>query len=713
MKRAVNTRIKEPDLSSPIYYFNRELSFLEFNKRVLAEAESKEHPLLERLKFVSIFSSNLDEFFMIRVAGLKGQMQAGVVDLSMDGMTPEEQFLEIRKRLLPLYVRQEDILLNQLLPEFERNGIFFLDINKLDEKDKDYLNKYFCDKVLPILTPLTLDPAHPFPRIINRSLNIGFSLIDRHKKTIERIIAFVQIPAVLPRFIQLPGKKGYHFVFVEQLIKANAGILFKGLEIEAASPFRVTRDADFEIAEDEAEDLLKEIAEQVKNRKWGSAAVRLEVSKSMPEYLLERLIKSLDIDDDDVYVHTRPLNLTDMWQLMKIDMRQLKDKPFLTHVIKPFLADGPELFEKLRKQDFLVHHPFDSFTNSTLKLIQTASTDPDVLAIKITLYRAGLNSPVVDALKKAAANGKAVTAFVELKARFDEENNINWAKELEEVGAHVVYGVLGLKTHCKICVIIRREASGLKTYMHLSTGNYNSTTARIYTDIGIFTTNKEIADDAIHLFNFLTGYSYHKEWNKLIVAPSGLRKKLVELINRETELHTPENPGFIFAKLNSIAHEEVTQALYRASQKGVKIQLLVRGICCLKPGLKGVSENIEVRSIIGRFLEHSRIFYFKNGGDEEIFISSADWMTRNLHKRVELMFPAIDDNLKLKLKELLEIYWKDNKKSWKLMPDGSYKLLQLKAGEEPFTVQEHYINELLKDKRKKKKFAPLTKNKPV
>ena len=712
MKRTAATPKKEIDLSSPVYYLNRELSFLEFNKRVLAEAESLEHPLLERMKFVSIFSTNLDEFFMIRVAGLKSQMMAGVVELTPDGMTPLEQLREIHKRLVPLYIRQEEILTKVIFPELEKNGIFIHDIEKLDKPDREYLNKYFNDTVLPILTPLTLDPAHPFPRIINRSLNIGFVLIDKHKKNIEKRIAFIQIPAMLPRFIPLPGKTGYHFILVEHLIRDNAEVLFKGLEIEAANTFRVTRDADFDIAEDEAEDLLKEIAEQVKNRKWGNAAVRLEVSKAMPDYLVNILMKSLELEPDDVYVMGRPLNLIDLLQLMKIESRKLKDIPFQTHIIKPFLLDGPEIFDRLKKQDYLAHYPFDSFTNSTLKLLQTASTDPDVLAIKITLYRTGLNSPIVDALKVAAENGKAVTAFVELKARFDEENNIIWAKELEQVGANVVYGVLGLKTHCKICVIVRRELSELKTYIHLSTGNYNSTTARIYTDLALFTTNKDFADDAIHLFNFLTGYSYHKEWNKFIVAPSGLRKKLVELINREAELHTPENPGLIFAKMNSIAHEEVTQALYKASQKGVKIQLLVRGICCLKPGIKGVSDNIEVRSIIGRFLEHSRIFYFKNSGDEEIYLSSADWMTRNLHKRVELMYPVFDVSIKEKLKDILNIYWRDNKKSWKLMSDGSYQHVQPKPNEELFSVQEFLIEELIKNMRKRKKFVPMVKNKP-
>lgn len=693
-------------LASPEFYFNRELSFIEFNKRVLLEAESPDHPLLERLKFISIFSSNLDEFFMIRVAGLKGQIQAGVVELSMDGMTPEKQIKEIRKRLLPLYQMQENILLNKILPLLEKENIYFHDIKKLPQSDCEFLDKYFYDKTLPVLTPITLDPAHPFPRIINRALNIVFVLNDTQKKNEEKRLAFIQLPPSLPRFIKLPRDSGHHFILVEQLIKSYGHTFFPGLEVDIASPFRVTRDADFEIAEDEAEDLLKEIAEQIKNRIWGSAAVRLEVSKSMPDYLIALLMKSLDITEEDVYAHGRPLNLIDLMQLLSLDKRHLKDIPFQTKIYSHFENEGYEVFDAIKKKDLLVHHPFDSFTNSTLKLVTLAANDPAVMAIKITLYRTGSNSPIVNALKLAAENGKVVTAFVELKARFDEESNILWAQELERAGCQVIYGVIGLKTHCKLCLIVRKENDILKSYLHLSTGNYNSTTARIYTDIGLFTSDQKFAADAIHLFNYLTGFSYHKDWNYFIVAPSGLRKKIVALIDREAELHTEENPGVIFAKLNSIAHGEVTQALYRASQKGVKIQLIVRGICCLRPGVKGISDNIEVRSIIGRFLEHSRVFYFKNGGNEEIFVSSADWMTRNLHKRVELMFPIENHDNREKLIKLLNIYWKDNSKSWRLLPNGSYQKIKPAKDELPFSAQSYFLDELKKQK-KKKKLVPL------
>ncbi len=690
------------NLNSTDYYFNRELSFLEFNKRVLAEAEDLSQPLLERLKFVSILSSNLDEFFMIRVAGIKNQVLAGVVELSMDGMTPQEQMTEIRKGLLPLYAKQEQILNEILLPELEKENVVLHFYDMLTKEEKKKLKGYFCQSVLPLLTPLSLDPAHPFPRIINRSLNIAFVLNDKSKKSPDRRIAFLQLPSFLPRFVPIDNPVGYHFVLMESIIKANAEVLFPGLFIEAAHTFRVTRDADVEIAEDEAEDLLREIAEQIKHRKWGTAAVRLEVSAKMPEYLLELLRGSLELEPTDVYIVNRALNLPDFMQLTKLDLRLLKDIPFQTNILPEFSIDGPSIFSAIKKRDIIVHHPYDSFTNSVLKFINLAASDNDVLAIKMTLYRAGTNSPIVAALKQAAENGKDVTAFVELKARFDEENNITWAKELEHVGVHVVYGVLGLKTHCKIAMVVRKESDKLQTYLHLSTGNYNHSTARLYTDLGLFTANEQFGTDAIHLFNYLTGYSHHKDWNHFIVAPINLRQRIIELIDRETELHTPENPGMIWAKMNSIAHGEVSKALYRASQKGVKINILCRGICCIKPGLEGISENIEVRSILGRFLEHSRLFLFQNGGNKEIYLSSADWMSRNLHNRVELMFPVYDKSIQKMLIEFFNIYWKDNKKSWLLNSDGSYTKLQPKDDEPPFSAQEYFLSESQKFRKKTK-----------
>lgn len=688
--KAEAAKTKPIDYFSPKYYINRELSLIEFNKRVLFEAMDKTHPLLERLKFATIWSSNLDEFFMIRVAGLKSQIAAGLFELSYDGMTPKEQLNEIRKRLLPLYDLHEKTLIEDILPALAKEGIVLHKFADLNDEDKEYLYEFFNSNILPALTPLNLGPANPFPRLINRSLNVAFVLKDTIKPDEENKIGFLQVPSVLQRFIPLTTRPKYHYILLEQLIKTFAGALYPGMEIVATHTFRVTRDADIEIAEDEADDLLSEIAEQVKHRRWGRAPVRLEVNGHMPDYLVELLMESLDLEPGDIYKVNRPLGLPDFMELYKLDLRRLKDKPYAARALNQFKAEGVGVFASLRQRDALVHHPYDSFTNSVLRFVNEAANDPDVIAIKITLYRAGMNSAIIAALKRAAENRKYVTAFVELKARFDEENNIIWAKELESEGVHVVYGVPGLKTHCKIAIVVRREANRLKTYLHLSTGNYNHVTARLYTDVGFFTANDEFATDALDLFNYLTGYSYHKDWKKFIVAPVDFKEKLIGLIQREAELHTPENPGLIIAKLNSIAHREVIPELYKASQKGVKIQLLCRGICCLKPGIPGISDNIEVRSILGRFLEHSRIFYFKNAGEEEVYLSSADWMSRNLHRRVEVMFPIMDDQLKKSLKRLLDVYWRDNSKSWKLESDCSYT--KIKHGKDkPFSAQEYFF----------------------
>ncbi len=675
-------------------YFNRELSLIEFQRRVLSEAENPSQPLLERLKFCAILSSNLDEFFMIRVAGLKSQVAGDLVELSYDGMTPQAQLKEIRKRLIPIYKRQEQIIKEQIFPELAKNGIVIEHYKNLPEIDKVALKEYFLNEIMPVLTPLSLGPANPFPRLINRSLNIAFALSETKDDVVEKHVAFIQLPNVLPRFIQVSGYDDIRYVLIEHIIISFADIIFQGLKTEAANTFRVTRDADFEIAEDEAEDLLSEIAEQVKQRNWGRAAVRLEVTAKMPDYLTNLLMKALELEPDDVYIHDRPLNLTDFMELMKLDIRDIKDIPFVSRKIPEFTSDSAAMYNYLKKNDVLVHHPFDSFTSTTVKLIADAACDPDVLAIKVTLYRTGSNSEVVESLKKAADNGKSVTAFVELKARFDEAKNIIWAKELEHSGAHVIYGVPGLKTHCKIALIVRRESGKLKSYVHLSTGNYNQITSRLYTDIGFFTSDEKFGQDATYLFNYLTAYSYHKDWNHLIVAPNDLRRRILELIEREIEKHTPENPGMIFAKMNSLAHREVIPALYRASQKGVKINLLVRGICCLKPNLLGYSDNIEVKSIIGRFLEHSRIFYFKNGGDEEYYLSSADWMSRNLHRRVELMFPIYDPNLRQQLWKILNVYWNDNMNSWTLLNTGEYQKAVCKEGEECRSAQNYFLDEI-------------------
>ncbi len=691
--------MSKPTTKRPIprsdLFFNRELSWLQFNMRVLEEAEDKSHPLLERLKFISIFSSNLDEFFMVRVAGIKEQIESELVEVSSDGRTPLEQLAELRVQLLPLVARQTDILMNDVLPSLEREGVHIHQFAKLSQREKDILRNTFCEDILPVLTPLALDTGHPFPRLLNRSLNLAFVLRDESRDKYERKTAVLQLPPILKRFVPLKRASGNHFVLLEQIIQAHAEILFPGFSVEDTYPFRVTRDAELEIADDEASDLLTEVAEQVRLRKWGTAAVRLEVEDETPEYLVNLLINSLELEPNDVYHNNRPLNLPDFMELLKIDRRELKDIPFNSRQLPDFQGTPDEIFDAIRKHDIMIHHPFDSFTNSVVKFLQAAAEDPKVLAIKITLYRAGSSSPVIEALKRAAGNGKQVTAFVELKARFDEENNILWAKELEQEGVHVVYGILGLKTHTKITMVVRREKSSVRTYLHLATGNYNLSSSRTYTDIGIFTAREEFGNDAINLFNSLTGYSHYSKWEEFIVAPGNLKSKIIELIRREADLHTAEKPGHIVAKMNALVDEDVIRELYRAGQKGVKIRLIVRGICCLRPGLESLSETIEVRSILGRFLEHSRIFYFGNGGKQEFYLASADWMPRNFERRVELMFPVYDSRACATLEHILASYWQDNVKTRQLLPDGTYRRITSRKGEEPFVAQQFFLNEIL------------------
>ncbi|GAB5466006.1 MAG: polyphosphate kinase 1 [Candidatus Kapaibacteriales bacterium] len=681
-------------------YINRELSLLDFQKRVLEEACDLYHPLIERLKFISIFSSNLDEFFMIRVAGLKSQVAAGVSELSYDGLTPQTQLDKIRETLIPMYQRQADIYNNEIVPELEKNEVFIHRFDDLTKREKSILKRHFLERIFPILTPLNLGPAHPFPRLIERSLNLAFVLEDNHGTTSEQRVAFLQMPKKLPRFLPLSRKSGQHFVLMEQVIKAYADLLFPGMNIKVANTFRVTRDADVEIAEDEAEDLLSEIEEQIKSRRWGRAAVKLEVSGAMPEFLVGLLQEYLDLEDNDIYIMNRPLNMPDFMYFLSLDLPHLKDKPFKSRIL-PELLTSESIFDAIKKNDLLLHHPFDSFSNSTVRFLNESAKDKNVIAIKTTLYRTGGDSPIITALKKAAENGKQVTAFVELKARFDEKNNIIWARELEHAGVHVVYGILGLKTHCKITIVVRNEGGKLRTYQHLSTGNYNQTTARLYTDTAILTAREEYALDAVHLFNYLTGHSLYHGWKEFVVAPLQLRQRTIELIEREAKLHSDENPGKIIAKFNSLAHRGVIQALYKASQAGVEIILIVRGICCIIPQKEGVSDNIKVISNIGRFLEHTRIFYFKNGGNKEFYMSSADWMTRNLEKRVELMFPVKSTESKELTQEILEAYIKDNTKSWELASDKTYTKKELKKGEQEFSAQEFFLEKYTSYKKAK------------
>ena len=688
---------KEDIILPKITFFNRELAWLQFNQRVLCEAEDIHHPLLERLKFLLIFCSNLDEFFMIRVAGLKEQLENNSLEISSDGMTPREQLIEIREQLIPLLVRHENCFQHDVMPALRERDIFIHTFEELLNKEKEFAKHYFENDVLPVLTPLALDTAHPFPRLLNRSLTIVFLLRDEIRP--GRKIAVLQVPPILSRLVQLKRNSGSHFILLEHIIQEYAYMLFPGYSIEESYSFRVTRDAELEIAEDEASDLISEIAEQVRQRRWGTDAIRLEIEEKAPDSLIQLLMKALDLQLFDVYKTGVPLNPTDLMSLFKLEKPELKDAPFFSKKILEFTNDPDDVFEAIRKRDYLVHHPFDSFTNSVVKFIDAAANDINVLAIKITLYRAGGSSPVVDALKRAAENGKQVTAFVELRARFDEENNIIWARELERVGVHVVYGILGLKIHTKITLVVRKEGKKIRTYLHLSTGNYNVSSSRIYTDIGYFTVREDFGKDAIALFNLLTGYSHQDEWQRIAVAPEGLKQKVLDLIIRETEKSTQERPGFIFAKMNALVDEEVIQALYKASQHGVKIQLLIRGVCCLIPGIKGLSDNIEVRSILGRFLEHSRIFYFSNGSDEaEIYLASADWMPRNFMRRVEIMFPILDQKSYHLLEHILAVYWQDTVKSWLLNSDGSYTRLQSQE-DNAFWAQNHFLQEILSNKK--------------
>jgi polyphosphate kinase len=542
---------------------------------------------------------------------------------------------------------------------------------------------------MPVLTPLALDPGHPFPRLLNRSLTIAFRLIDEQDDEDDIKIAVVQLPSALPRLIKLARTGGHHYVLFEDIIRAHASILFPGLRVEESHLFRVTRDADVDIAEDEANDLITAVAEGIRQRRWGTDAVRMEISPDMPRKLTQFFTRALELEHSDVYSVDMPLNLQDFLALMQLDRRALKDVPFTSRKVAEFERDGTNIFEVLKDGDILVHHPFDSFTNSVVRFIEAAAEDANVLAIKITLYRAGGRSPVIEALKRAATLGKNVTAFVELKARFDEETNIQWARALEQAGVHVVYGVMGLKVHCKVCLVVRKEGVNVLTYAHVATGNYNLGTSRVYTDVGIFTGRQEFERDFVHLFNLLTGYSRHASWQHLGVAPLNLRSTFLSLIDREIAHVQQGGKGHIIAKMNALIDTTIIQALYRASMAGVKIELIVRGVCALRPGVPGVSDNITVRSILDRFLEHSRIFWFRNGGDDALFISSADWMGRNLDRRIEIAFPVYDTKVKKRLREILKTYLADTVKTRVLESDGFYR--RLAQGDSPLRSQQSFL----------------------
>jgi len=682
------------NLDDPRLFINRELSWLEFNGRVFEEALDTVHPLLERVKFLAIFANNLDEFFMIRVSGLRRQLRARIVELSADGMTPTEQVAMIHKIVLEMYERQADCWYNDLLPKLNSRGIRVLHDHELTSSQRERLTQYYQEEVYPVLTPLAFDPGHPFPQISNLSLNLAVVVNDpEHGERFARL----KVPDSFPRLVPIPKDESEpgataEFIWLEDLIAANLSGLFPGLDIVSVFPFRVTRDADLEIEDDEAEDLLTAIEEGVDHRTFGTE-VRLEVDTATPDRIRKILLENLEMEESQVYAVKGLIGMSDLMQLTKIERPDLKDPPFAPPVPEA-LSDGKTIFEAIRERDLLFYHPYDTFT-PVVDFVRVAAQDPDVLAIKLTLYRVGPKSPIVDALMEARENGKQVAVLVELKARFDEENNIAWARALEQAGVHVVYGVIGLKTHAKMCLVVRRDEDGIRRYAHVSTGNYNTVTTRIYTDLGLLTADEETGEGITDLFNAITGYSRKEVFGKLLVAPGRMRKEFIARIDREIEVHKAHGGGYLAFKMNALVDRRCIQALYRASQAGVKIDLQVRGICCLRPGLPGISETITVTSIVGRFLEHARIYYFRNGGDEEILTGSADLMPRNFDRRIEILYPIRDAALKdLLLNTILRTHLKDNVKSRRLKSDGSYERVMPAPGEPLLDSQawmlEHY-----------------------
>jgi polyphosphate kinase len=697
----VNNIQLDPALNDPKLFINRELSQLEFFQRVLEEAQDPHNPLLERTKFLSIVGSNLDEFFMVRVAGVKQQISAGVVDVTADGLTPAEQLAAIRRAATHLMSDARVCLKKNLLPELDQAGIHILDYAALADKQKIKVDEYFDEEIYPVLTPLAVDPGRPFPHISNLSLNLAVMIRDVRGQ--ERF-ARIKVPNTLPRFVPIKPSSGsvrqdgtvpYHhdFVWLEQVIAAHIAQLFPGVDIIETHPFRVIRDADIDIQELEAMDLLESMEESVRQRRFG-IVVKCTVNTAMPAYMRQILIENLQMDHNDLYTAEGPLGLSNLMSLYSIERHDLKDVPFIPALPAPLKGKSysGDIFQAIRRQDILVHHPYDSFKPVT-DFLRVGATDPDVLAIKQTLYRVGRNSPVVEALLEASLNNKQVAVLVELKARFDEESNIGWAKRLEAEGVHVVYGLLGLKTHSKIAMVVRKEGEGIRRYVHLATGNYNPITATLYTDIGFFTADEAIGADASDLFNYLTGYSLKNDYRKLLVAPINLRARMTELILREIEHQREHKNGRLIFKMNALVDRQMIQLLYTASQAGVKIDLLVRGICCLRPGIPDVSENIRVISIVGRFLEHSRVYYFHNNGQEEIYLGSADLMPRNIDHRVEVLFPVERPELIRYLRDdILEVYLNDTMQARRLLPDGAYERVMAKGNQPPLSSQSWLIS---------------------
>lgn len=687
--------MSEVDLKDPSLYINRELSTIEFNRRVLLEAFNESHPLLERVKFLAIFSGNMDEFFMVRVSGLKQQVYLGITDRPADGLTPREQLVAIHETVTVLVQQMMNYWCEVLNPELDKAGIHIINHEDLKIRHQRKLRDYFEREIFPVLTPLLFDPGHPFPHISNMSLNLAVVVVDPNSGS--KHFARVKVPLTLPRLVplnpldpdELLPPSDQKFVWVEQVIAANLDRLFPGMEIEAVYPFRVTRNTDMEIQEEEADDLLLTIEESLRRQHFGFV-VRLEIDHSMPDNVQEILMNNLQIGSFDVYQVNGPLGLSSLWELRDLERPRLKD-PVFQPTLPPPLRSSDNIFNILKRQDVLLHHPYDSFL-PVVDFVEAAADDPKVLAIKLTLYRVGPNPPIVHALMQARENGKQVSVLVELKARFDERSNIEWARALEKAGVHVVYGLIGLKTHCKLCLVVRRERDGIRRYVHMSTGNYNTITARLYTDIGLITSDPEIGADTSEVFNYLTGYSKQEDYRKFLVAPVNLRRRIIEFIEREIG-HGKE--GKIIIKVNSLVDREIISYLYRASIAGVKIELIVRGICCLRPGLAGISENIRVISIIGRFLEHSRIYYFHNKGQADLYVGSADLMPRNIDRRVEVLFPVSDPTLRKEILEnILDVYLQDTEKGYLLQPDGTYERMNYSKDESInlFNSQEWFLN---------------------
>lgn len=700
------------DFRIPEYYINRELSWIAFNERVLMEAKSESNPLFERLKFIAIASSNFDEFFMVRVAGLKDQVKAGLTKPdNKSGMTPLEQLHAVWERTHEVMQNMFAILREDITPELQKAGIRFLKAKQLNEEQADFVHSFFHHQLYPVLTPMAVDASHPFPMLLNKSLNLAVLLEDDDVDSEGPLFAVVQVPSVVPRFLELPSPVGEaHFILLEDVISEHMDSLFRGYNILETCPFRITRNADLTIDEDETEDLLEAIEQELKKRKMGEPS-RLAVDASMSAFLQATLLDWLELDEPEIYRFDGPLDPTFFFRFHALEgYDHLRFEPLTPQQPLDFFGDG-DIFSAIERRDLLLHHPYESF-DPVIRFVQEAAEDPKVLAIKQTLYRVSGDSPIVNALLKAADNGKQVMVLLELKARFDEENNIVWAKKLENAGCHVIYGLAGLKTHSKITLVVRAEENGLRRYVHLSTGNYNDKTAGTYTDIGMFTAHEDFGTDATHFFNHLSGYSYPPEWKVISTAPTGLRDTFLSLIQREIENSLAGKPAYLIAKMNSLTDKEIMMALYEASCAGVKIDLIVRGICCLRPGIPGVSENIRVISIVGRNLEHSRIFHFCNGGDPQIYLSSADWMTRNMMARVEILFPILQRDLRRRITALLETMLLDDAKAHQLMPDGTYVRVQPKSAF-PMNSQLFFWEETFMHNQKRELELSVPRLKPI